>query len=78
MHCACTCILILYVCVHICIAHVQWQYHYTSGIHRLVGSGRSSGKLIPIEMLFVSPQDEYEAILGCIEDALDLPNQPSE
>ena len=25
-----------------------------------------------------STQDEYEAILGCIEDALDLPNHPSE
>ena len=24
----------------------------------------------------ISEQDDYEAFLGCIEDALDLPNQP--
>ena len=33
---------------------------------------------IQLTMLIVTClQDEYEALLGCIEDALDLPNQAS-
>ena len=56
--------------------HVGSRGHNVVPIQKIIGS--ELHLFIFSHCLSLSTQDEYEAILGCIEDALDLPNQPSE
>ena len=59
---------------------VQWNHVWTGGVKGvIIVQSRNSELHCSVSLIVsLSTQDEYEAILGCIEDALDLPNQPSE